>query len=203
MSDEIVLNQGMASSPLTLSGTGPEETHVIQFREDDGSATGSDGSGPVGAIGPMVTTSSPFSGLTGLLPGPNVFLIGLAGLLGLGVVARETRLFDKGTTSGAFTETERLIISIGSVPVAMFLVLQQFDQFDLRIWAGSTAVLVVLGIQAIAPETFTTIAEEAGIVIVVGGIVLGWRALSAWRAEANTPDNVTRLEIDAEEDDDA
>ncbi len=246
--DELVVDQGMASGPLTLSAEDSEQTRVIQFREDDGtvgdSGGGTGGSGPVGSVGPMVTTSSPFSGLTGMLPGPNVFLFGLGGLVALGVLSRRTRLFDEGTrsdavadattgvatragsliervfdneivlaaltlgggvwllTSGAFTPTERLIISLGSVPVGMFLVLQQFDSFDFRIWIGSTAVVAVLGLQQLAPETFTTIAEEAGVIIVVGGLLLGWRALSAWRAEASTPDNVTRLEIDAEEADD-
>lgn len=241
---EIVLDSGIASSPLTLSTSDSDETQIIQFREDDGSVTGSGGTGPVGAIGPMVTTSSPFSGLSGLLPGPNVFLIGIAGLAGLAIIGRQTRLFDEGTasdavadsaasvgeragdilgralsnelvlavltlgggvwllTSGAFTPTERLIISIGTVPVAMFLVLQQFDQFDIRIWAGSTAVIAVLGVQAIAPGVFATIAEEAGIIIVAGGLILGWRALSAWRAEASTPDTVNRLSISTEDDDD-
>ncbi|ELZ52863.1 hypothetical protein C466_09907 [Halorubrum distributum JCM 10118] len=243
---EIVLDEGMASSPLTLSAEDSEETQVIQFREDDGTVTSSDGGvgGAIAGAAPMVTTSSPFSGLGGFLPGPSVFIIGLAGLVGLTFVARRTQLFDEGTasdavadsaasvgeraggllgralsnelvlagltlaggvwllTSGAFTETERLIISLGSVPVAMFLVLQQFDQFDLRVWAGSTAVVAVLGIQALAPEVFTTIAEEAGIVIVAGALILGWRALSAWRAEASTPETVNRLRISTEDDDD-
>jgi hypothetical protein len=201
----------------------------------------------VGGGGPIVTSSSPFngfSGLRGLLPGTNAFLFGLAGLFGLAVLSRRTGLFDEGTrsdavadattdvatraggllervfdneivlaaltlgggvwllTSGAFTASERLIISLGSVPIGMFLVLQQFDSFDFRIWAGSTAVVGVLGIQQLAPETFTTIAEEAGVIIVVGAVLLGWRALSAWRAEASTPDSVTRLEIQTQEDDD-
>lgn len=57
-------------------------------------------------------------------------------------------------------------------------------------------------LQMLAPELGEAIAEEAGVIIVVGALLLGWRALSAWRAEANTPDNVTRLEINAEENDD-
>ncbi|WP_256403245.1 hypothetical protein [Halorubrum salinum] len=241
---EIVLDEGIASSPLTLSASDSDETQIIQFREDDGAVTSDGGTGPVGAIGPMVTTSSPFSGLTGLLPGPNVFLVGLIGLAGLGVVARQTRLFDDGTatgavansaedvgeraggllgralsnelvlaaltlgggvwllTSGAFTPTERLIISIATVPVAMFLVLQQFDSFDIRVWIGSTLLVAGLGIAAIAPEVFETIAEEAGIVIVVVAGYLAYQAISAWRAEASTPDSVTNLEIQTSEDDD-
>ncbi|TKX39770.1 hypothetical protein EXE41_18705, partial [Halorubrum sp. SD690R] len=90
---EIVLDEGMASSPLTLSTEDSEETQVIQFREDDGTVTSSDG-GVGDAIpgpAPMVTTSSPFSGLGGFLPGPSVFLIGLVGLVGLTFVARQTR----------------------------------------------------------------------------------------------------------------
>ena len=242
---EIVLDSGTASSPLTLSAEDSDETQVIQFREDDGPASSDGGTGPIGGAAPMVTNASPFSGLSGLIPGPTVLLLGLVGLVGIGVVARETRLFDEGTasdavadsatsvgsrigqfveralsnelvlagvtlaggvwllTSGAFTETERLIISLGSVPVAMFLVLQQFDQFDVRVWAGSTAVVAVLGIQTLAPETFETIAEEAGIVIVLGAVVLGWQALSAWRAEASTPDTVNRLEISTDADDES
>jgi len=47
-----------------------------------------------------------------------------------------------------------------------------------------------------------TIAQETGVILVVGVIALGWRALSAWRAEANTPDNVTTFEVDAERSDD-
>jgi len=60
----------------------------------------------------------------------------------------------------------------------------------------------VLGLQAIAPELGETIAQETGVILVVGVIALGWRALSAWRAEAITPDNVTNLEVTAQEDDD-
>jgi len=60
----------------------------------------------------------------------------------------------------------------------------------------------VLGLQAIAPELGETIAQETGVILVVGVIALGWRALSAWRAEANTPDNVTTFEVDAERSDD-
>ena len=105
-------------------------------------------------------------------------------------------------TSGVLPEQTTLIVSLSAVPVAMFLVLQQFDRFDFRIWAGSTALVGVLGLQMLAPELGETIAEEAGVIIVVGALLLGWRALSAWRAEANTPDNVTRLEINAEENDD-
>ncbi|SMO93498.1 hypothetical protein SAMN06264867_1301, partial [Halorubrum cibi] len=173
--DEIVLDQGMASDSLTLSTEDTEGTRVIQFREDDGTAGGSGGGGSSGFVGgggggPMVTSSSPFngfSGLRGLLPGTNVFIFGLAGIFGLAVISRRTGLFDEGTrsdaaadaaigvasraggllervfdneivlaaltlgggvwllTSGAFTATERLIISAGSVPVGMFLVLQQ------------------------------------------------------------------------------
>ncbi|EMA68909.1 hypothetical protein C461_04742 [Halorubrum aidingense JCM 13560] len=106
-------------------------------------------------------------------------------------------------TSGILPEQTTLIVSLSAVPVAMFLVLQQFDRFDFRIWAGSTALVGVLGLQTLAPELGEAIAEEAGVIIVVGALLLGWRAVSAWRAEANTPDNVTRLEINAEEDDDA
>ncbi|WP_241992036.1 hypothetical protein, partial [Halorubrum sp. ASP1] len=242
---EIVLDEGMASSPLTLSTEDSEETQVIQFREDDGTVTSSDG-GVGDAIpgpAPMVTTSSPFSGLGGFLPGPSVFLIGLVGLVGLTFVARQTRLFDEGTasdavadsaasvgeraggvlgralsnelvlagltlaggvwllTSGAFTETERLIISLGSVPVAMFLVLQQFDQFDFRVWVGSTIVVALLGVQALAPEVLETLAAEAGIVIVVVAGYLAYQAISAWRAEASTPETVNRLQISTEDDD--
>jgi len=106
-------------------------------------------------------------------------------------------------TSGVLPEQTTLIVSLSAaVPVAMFLVLQQFDRFDFRIWAGSTALVGVLGLQMLAPELGEAIAEEAGVIIVVGALLLGWRALSAWRAEAITPDNVTRLEINAEENDD-
>ena len=105
-------------------------------------------------------------------------------------------------TSGVLPEQTTLIVSLSAVPVAMFLVLQQFDRFDIRIWAGSTALVGVLGLQILAPELGETIAEEAGVIIVVGALLLGWRALSAWRAEASTPDEVTRLEINAEENDD-
>jgi len=57
----------------------------------------------------------------------------------------------------------------------MFLVLQQFDRFDFRIWAGSTALVGVLGLQMLAPELGEAIAEEAGVIIVVGALLLGWR----------------------------
>ncbi len=84
----------------------------------------------------------------------------------------------------------------------MFLILQQFDQFDIRIWIGSTALVGVLGLQQLAPEVFTTVADEAGIIIAVGAIVLGWRALSAYRAAAETPNEVNRIEIRGDDDDD-
>ena len=244
--DEVVRASGTASSPLTLSDDDSEET--LTFRIDDGTVDadaggGGGGSGGIGGAGPMVTNSSPFSALSGLLPGPTAILVGLAGIVGLAVVSRETGLFDEGTrsdavadatgdvarrasgllqrvlqneivvavlllgagvwllSSGVFTASERLIVSLGSVPVAMFLVLRQFDAFDFRVWAGSTIVVGVLGAQQLAPGVFETVAEEAGIIIVAGVILLGWRALSAWRAEANTPDNVTRLEIQTEDDD--
>jgi len=105
-------------------------------------------------------------------------------------------------TSGVLPEQTTLIVALGAVPVALFLVLQQFDAFDFRIWVGSTALVAVLGIQALAPQLGETIAEEAGVIIVVGVIALGWRALSAWRAEASTPDNVTNLEVETTEDND-
>jgi hypothetical protein len=105
-------------------------------------------------------------------------------------------------TSGVLSEQASLIVALGAVPVALFLVLQQFDAFDFRVWVGSTALVGVLGLQAIAPELGETIAQETGVILVVGVIALGWRALSAWRAEANTPDNVTTFEVDAERSDD-
>ena len=244
--DEIVLDQGLASSPLTLSATEPEEPHVVQFREDDGTVSSSGGGGlsGTGGVGPMVTNPRPFSALGDLVPGPGVIVALLAGLVGLTVVSRRTGLFDEGTRSdavadatrdvgsrlaglvgqvlrnelvvaalllgagvwllstGVFTASERLIVALGSVPIAMFLVLRQFDAFDIRVWAGSTAVIGFLGAQRLAPEVFATVAEEAGIFVVVGVVLLGWRALSAWREEASTPDQVTRLEISAEENED-
>lgn len=247
-SDDIVLDQGLDSSPLTLSATEPEEPHVIQFRQDDGTATGSGDSGTIGSVAggaaPMVTNSRPFSALSGLIPGPGVVVVGLAGLVGLAVLSRETSLFDEGTrsdavadaakdvggragglverlleneivvavlmlgagawllSSGVFGPTERLIVALGSVPVAMYLALRQFGTFDFRVWAGSTAVVAVLGVVVLAPDVFETIADEAGVIIVAGVILLGWRALSAWRAEASTPDKVTNVEFTAEESDD-
>ncbi|VTT86114.1 Streptococcal hemagglutinin protein [Halorubrum sp. DM2] len=241
-SDDIVLDQGLASSPLTLSATEPEDPHVIQFRQDDGTATGSGDSGTIGSVAggaaPMVTNSRPFSALSGLIPGPGVVVVGLAGLVGLAVLSRETSLFDEGTrsdavadaakdvggragglverlleneivvavlmlgagawllSSGVFGPTERLIVALGSVPVAMYLALRQFGTFDFRVWAGSTAVVAVLGVVVLAPDVFETIADEAGVIIVAGVILLGWRALSAWRAEASTPDTVNQFEVE-------
>ena len=84
----------------------------------------------------------------------------------------------------------------------MFLVLQQFDQFNFRVWVGSTAVVAFLGVQALAPEFLETLAAEAGIVIVVIAGYLAYQAISAWRAEASTPDTVNRLSISTEDDDD-
>ncbi|ELZ41855.1 hypothetical protein C472_00389 [Halorubrum tebenquichense DSM 14210] len=241
-SDDIVLDQGLAESPLTLSATEPEEPHVIQFRQDDGTATGSGDSGTIGSVaggaGPMVTNSRPFSALSGLLPGPGVVVVGLAGLVGLAVLSRETSLFDEGTrsdaaadaakdvggragglverlleneivvavlmlgagawllSSGVFGPTERLIVALGSVPVAMYLALRQFGTFDFRVWVGSTAVVAVLGVVVLAPDVFETVARQAGVIIVAGVILLGWRALSAWRAEASTPDTVNQFEVE-------
>ena len=242
--DEIVLDQGLAESPLTLSATAPEKPHVIQFREDDGTASGS-GDGGLGSVGggagPMVTNPRPFSALTGLIPGPGVIVALLGGGVGLAVLSRETDLFNEGTrsdavadaaksvgvrtgglveralsneivvalvmlgasawllSSGVFGATERLIVALGSVPVAMYLALRQFGTFDFRVWAGSTAVVAVLGVVVLAPDAFESLAREAGVIIVAGLILLGWRALSAWRAEANTPDEVNRIEISGDD----
>lgn len=99
-------------------------------------------------------------------------------------------------------EQTRLIVGLAAAPVAMYLALQQFGRFDFRIWAGSTALVALLGLNVLAPGFFQTIAEEAGIIIVIGAIYLGYRAISAYREDASTPDEVTRLEIDAEERDD-
>ena len=240
--DEITLDQGLASSPLTLSATEPDSPHVIQFREDDGTASSSGGlAGVTGGAAPMVTNARPFSALSDLLPGPVGIGIGIAGLVGLTLLSRETRLFNEGTrsdavadaardvggraggllervlaneivvaglvlaggawllSSGVFTGTERLIVALSAVPVAMYLTLRQFGTFDFRIWAGSTAVVAVLGVVVLAPDVFETVAEEAGVIIVVGGILLAWRALSAWRAEAETPDEVNTIEISGDD----
>ena len=106
--DEIVLDQGLAESPLTLSATEPDSPHVLQFLEDDGTSSGTSTGGAVGSVtggaAPMVTNSRPFSALSGLVPGPTAILVGLAGLVGLAVVSRETSLFDEGTRSDAVAD---------------------------------------------------------------------------------------------------
>ena len=232
----IVRDEGLASSPITLTDDNSAETLV--FRVDDGTASGSSSSsGAVaGAVAPMVTNNGGFN-LSADLTTPLTILVSLVGIVGALFVSRRLELIDttdRGdtvagvarstaqtllgneiivggavlaggvyvATSASLPEQTKLILALASVPVAMFLALRQFGQFDIRIWGGSTALVAVFGLQQLAPELFQTIADEAGIIIVVGGILLGWRALSAWRADANTPDQVTTLEIQAQEDDD-
>jgi hypothetical protein len=242
----IVRDEGLASSPITLTDDNSDETLVFQV--DDGSASGSgSGSGPTGSIGggagPMEAASGGFTALQALVPDGSTLLLVATLLGGLFVVGRRSGVITPerqqaatsaagsalGTVNslveraldneivvgalilggGAFVlgtdflpEQTRLIVGLAAAPVAMYLALQQFGRFDFRIWAGSTAVIALLGLNVLAPGFFQTIAEEAGIIIVIGAIYLGYRAISAYREDASTPDEVTRLEIDAEESDD-
>ena len=245
--NEIVRDEGLASSPITLTDDNSDETLV--FRVDDGSASGSgSGSGPTGSVGGGSAGGGPMAGaggsvlaqLQGIAPSGETLLLGVTLLGGLFVVGRRTGVITEERqqaatsaagsaastvgglveraianeivfgvlllagggwllASGVLPEQTTLIVSLAAVPVAMFLVLQQFDRFDFRIWAGSTALVGVLGLQVLAPELFETIAEEAGVIIVAGGLLLAWRAVSAWRAEANTPDEVNRIEISGDD----
>ena len=239
----IVRDEGLASSPITLTDDNSEETLVFQV--DEGSVSGDDSGSDAsaGGPGPMQAASGGFTALRGLVPSGQTLAISVALLGGLVVVGRRTGVVTEerteaatsaassvaGTTgglverllaneivfgvvilggaawvltSGVLSEQASLIVALGAVPVALFLVLQQFDAFDFRVWVGSTALVGVLGLQAIAPELGETIAQETGVILVVGVIALGWRALSAWRAEASTPDEVTNVEFSAEESDD-
>ena len=235
--NEIVRDEGLASSPLTLTDDNSDETLVFQVDDGTASSTG-DGGGVVSAVGgaaPMVNQSSGFGWLRGDLTPAFTILAGLAGLLGTVWVSRRLDLVDDseadgvvGTarasvstlleneivvgaavlaggywvlSSGVLPEQTTIILALSSVPVGMFLVLQQFGEFDVRIWGGTTALVGVLGTQQLAPELFTTVADEAGIIIAVGAILLGWRALSAWRADANTPDETTNVTFELEDDD--
>ncbi|QKY17750.1 hypothetical protein [Halorubrum sp. CBA1229] len=244
--NSIVRDEGLASSPITLTDDNSDETLVFQV--DDGSASGSgSGSGPTGSIGggagPMDAASGGFTALQALVPDGSTLLLVATLLGGLFVVGRRSGVITPerqqaatsaagsalGTVNslveraldneivvgalilggGAFVlgtdflpEQTRLIVGLAAAPVAMYLALQQFGRFDFRIWAGSTAVIALLGLNVLAPGFFQTIAEEAGIIIVIGAIYLGYRAISAYREDASTPDEVTRLEIDAEERDD-
>ncbi|OYR66864.1 hypothetical protein DJ79_11135 [Halorubrum ezzemoulense] len=264
--NEIVRDEGLASSPITLTDDNSDETLV--FLVDDGSASSSgpgdgptgsvggggvdDGSasssgpgdGPTGSVGGGGAGGGPMAGagggvlaqLRGIAPSGQTLLLGVTLLGGLFVVGRRTGVITEDRqqaatsaagsaastvgglveraianeivfgvlllagggwllASGVLPEQTTLIVSLSAVPVAMFLVLQQFDRFDFRIWAGSTALVGVLGLQVLAPELFETIADEAGVIIVAGVLALAWRAVSAWRAEANTPDEVNRIEI--------
>ncbi|WP_435093418.1 hypothetical protein [Halorubrum sp. N11] len=242
----IVRDEGLASSPITLTDDNSEETLIFQV--DDGSASGSGSGSNAGGGGPGIMDpaggGSVLGQLQGLVPDSRILVIGVALLGGLAVVGRRTGVITESRTdaatsaassaagtigglierilaneivfgvlilggaagllmSGILSEQATLIVALGAVPVALFLVLQQFDAFDFRIWVGSTALVGVLGIQVLAPQLGETLVEETGVILVVGVLALGWRALSAWRAEANTPDNVTNLEVTAEEDDDA
>ncbi|WP_176451057.1 hypothetical protein [Halorubrum sp. Ea1] len=240
--NEIVRDEGLASSPITLVDDNSEETLIFQV--DDGSASGSGSGADAGAGGGGIM--DPASGgsvlgqLQGFVPDGRTLLLGIVLIGAVAVVGRRTGVITEerteaatsvasstagtvggiverilaneivfgllilaGTgwvlTSGVLPEQTTLIVALGAVPVALFLVLQQFDAFDFRIWVGSTALVGVLGIQALAPQLGETIAEEAGLIIVVGVIALGWRAVSAWRAEANTPDEVNRIEISGDD----
>ncbi|OYR68749.1 hypothetical protein DJ79_05060 [Halorubrum ezzemoulense] len=268
--NEIVRDEGLASSPITLTDDNSDETLV--FLVDDGSASSSGpGDGPTGSVGGggvddgSASSSGPGDGPTGsvggggagggpmagagggvlaqlqsIAPSGETLLLGVTLLGGLFVVGRRTGVITDERqsaatsaagsaastvgglveraianeivfgvlllagggwllASGVLPEQTTLIVSLAAVPVAMFLVLQQFDRFDFRIWAGSTALVGVLGLQVLAPELFETIAEEAGVIIVAGGLLLAWRAVSAWRAEANTPDEVNRIEISGDD----
>ncbi|WP_143420645.1 hypothetical protein [Halorubrum ezzemoulense] len=241
--NEIVRDEGLASSPITLTDDNSDETLV--FLVDDGSASSSGpGDGPTGSVGGGGAGGGPMAGaggsvlaqLRGIAPSGQTLLLGVTLLGGLFVVGRRTGVITEDRqqaatsaagsaastvgglveraianeivfgvlllagggwllASGVLPEQTTLIVSLSAVPVAMFLVLQQFDRFDFRIWAGSTALVGVLGLQVLAPELFETIADEAGVIIVAGVLALAWRAVSAWRAEANTPDEVNRIEI--------
>ncbi|OYR59930.1 hypothetical protein DJ80_16495 [Halorubrum ezzemoulense] len=241
--NEIVRDEALASSPITLTDDNSDETLV--FLVDDGSASSSGpGDGPTGSVGGGGAGGGPMAGagggvlaqLRGIAPSGETLLLGVTLLGGLFVVGRRTGVITEDRqqaatsaagsaastvgglveraianeivfgvlllagggwllASGVLPEQTTLIVSLSAVPVAMFLVLQQFDRFDFRIWAGSTALVGVLGLQVLAPELFETIADEAGVIIVAGGLLLAWRTVSAWRAEANTPDEVNRIEI--------
>jgi hypothetical protein len=240
---DIVRDEGLASSPITLTDDNSDETLV--FRIDDGTASGS-GSGSNSAVSgvPMETAQEGFSAFRGLLPSnPLYVLLGLLGLSAGVVAVRRSGVVDEGTrggaavdvgqevartaggilerllenelvvgalvlaggawvlTSGVLSEEATLIVSLAAVPVALFLALQQFDRFDMRIWLGSTALVAVFGLQALAPELGATIVEEAGVILTVGGLLIAWRVVSAFRAEAETPDQVTRVELETEDND--
>lgn len=97
------------------------------------------------------------------------------------------------------------IAALAAIPAAIALALRQFGGFDFRVWVGSTALTAALGIQVVAPELFDRIfgrIEPLIPLVVVGVIALAWRAVSAWREEAGTPDEVNRLVVDAGESDD-
>ena len=245
--NEIVRDEGLASSPITLTDDNSDETLV--FLVDDGSASGSgSGSGPTGSVGgggagPMVDAGGNVLGqLQGIVPSGQTLLLGVGLLGGLFVIGRRTGVITEdrqaaatsaatsaaGTTgslveraldneivvgalilgAGAFVLATgvlpgdaRLIVGLGTAPVAVYLGLQQFGEFDFRVWAGSTIVIALLGMNVLAPTFFETIAQEAGILLAIGGVYLGYRLINAFRAEAETPDEQTNVTFEVDDDD--
>jgi len=123
----------------------------------------------------------------------------LANQIVVGALILGAGAFVLGT--GVLPRDARLIVGLGTAPVAMYLALQQFGEFDIRVWAGSTIVIGLLGLNVLAPEFFETIAQEAGILIVIAGAYLGYKLISAYRAEAETPDEQTNVTFEVNDDD--
>ncbi|TKX86972.1 hypothetical protein EXE43_05665 [Halorubrum sp. SS5] len=243
--NEIVRDEGLASSPITLTDDNSDETLV--FLVDDGSASGS-GSGSTssvggGGAGPMVDAGAGvLAQLQGIIPSGQTLLIGVGLIGGLFVIGRRSGVITEqrqeaatsaatsaAGTAGSLVEraldneivvgalilgagafalgtgvlpTEaRLIVGLGTAPVAVYLALQQFGEFDFRVWLGSTIVIALLGMNVLAPTFFETIAREAGILLAIGGVYLGYRLINAFRAEAETPDEQTSVTFEVDDDD--
>jgi len=240
----IVRDEGLASSPITLTDDNSDETLVFQV--DDGSASGSS-SGSDATVGgggpaPMEAASGGFTALQALIPDGSTLLLGATLLGGLFVVGRRSGVItedrQQAATSAASSAVgavnslveralanqivvgalilgagafvlgtgvlpgdARLIVGLGTAPVAVYLALQQFGEFDIRVWGGSTIVIALLGLNVLAPEFFQTIAQEAGILIVIAGAYLGYKAIQAFRAEAETPDEQTNVTFEVNDDD--
>jgi len=93
---------------------------------------------------------------------------------------------------------------LAAIPAGIFLALRQLGGAnpDIRVVAGSSAVALVLGTEVLAPGTLGAAVQRlaGGLdpvlpLLAIGGIALAWRAVSAWRSEASTPDRVTEVDF--------
>lgn len=119
-------------------------------------------------------------------------IVGSVVLAGAGLAATATGWIPVPEGAGVF-------VLVTAAPVVSYLTLIRWQDASLLTWGVTTIVAVVVGLQLLGTDVLATVVDsEAFPLLIMGGLYLAYQALSAYRAEASTPDEQTTVSIRAD-----